>query len=81
MSHDPRSPSDAADHAGPANTDRWSDVMWRLYDAMHDPRRAGGCENCGDTDEFSPDCEAFEVTGRLLCSLCAEDALAGEDDE
>lgn len=38
-----------------------SAMLWRLMDAcLYGP---GGCVMCGDEDEFSPDIEAFEVTG------------------
>jgi hypothetical protein len=35
----------------------------------------GACELCEETD-ISPDVEAFEVTGMILCSLCGADVLA-----
>ena len=41
---------------------------WAFYDAVHD--HSGGCQICGDDDEFSPDVEAFEETGEILCSIC-----------
>lgn len=53
--------------------------LWNLHDACTDPDRSGECQNCGES-EFSPNAEAFEVTGRLLCSLCAEDALAEREE-
>ena len=44
--------------------------LWRLYDAV--TGHLGGCAICGDDDEFSPDIEAFEETGVLICSACFE---------
>jgi hypothetical protein len=43
---------------------------WAFYDAVH--AHSGGCQVCGDNDEFSPDVEAFEETGEILCTLCWE---------
>jgi hypothetical protein len=43
---------------------------WAFYDAVE--AHSGGCQVCGDNDEFSPDVEAFEETGEILCSLCWE---------
>ena len=43
---------------------------WAFYDAVHD--HSGGCQICGDDDEFSPDQEAFDETGEILCSICWE---------
>lgn len=36
------------------------------------------CEDCGEhiDDDFTSLIEAFEVTGRVLCASCAEDAFA-----
>ena len=45
-------------------------TIWRLHDAMQ--FEAGGCAICGDQDEFSPNVEAFEITGKLICSDCWE---------
>jgi len=42
---------------------------WAFYDAVQ--AHSGGCQCCGD-DEFSPDVEAFEETGEILCTLCWE---------
>lgn len=53
--------------------------LWRLYDAVTCSR--GGCAICGDDDEFSPDIEAFEETGVLICSLCFEAQSEAEADE
>ena len=47
-----------------------SAMLWRLHDAMIFAE--GGCAICGDQDEFSPDVEAFEETGKLICSPCFE---------
>jgi hypothetical protein len=44
---------------------------WAFYDAVQ--AHSGGCQCCGDDDEFSPDVEAFEETGELLCSDCWTD--------
>lgn len=47
-----------------------SAMLWRLMDAcLYGP---GGCVMCGEDDEFSPDIEAFETTGKLICSPCFE---------
>ena len=43
---------------------------WAFYDAVE--AHSGGCQVCGDNDEFSPDVEAFEETGEILCTLCWE---------
>jgi formylmethanofuran dehydrogenase subunit E len=32
------------------------------------------CSSCGE-DDFSPNIEAFELTGEILCDLCAEEAF------
>lgn len=56
MSHDPQSPTDAADF----NDD--------------DPDAA--CEECGEfLDATEVNVEAFELTGKLLCAGCAEEAI------
>lgn len=47
-----------------------SAMVWRLYDAMNFAE--GGCSLCGDADEFTPDIEAFELTGKLICTVCFE---------
>jgi hypothetical protein len=54
---------------------------WAFYDAVE--AHSGGCQVCGDNDEFSPDVEAFEETGEILCSLCweADQARAEEADD
>ncbi len=46
-----------------------SDFDWRFMNACLGPSR--GCAICGEA-EFSPDIEAFETTGRLICSDCFE---------
>jgi hypothetical protein len=46
-----------------------SAMVWRLHDAMLVHR--GGCDGCGEA-EFSPDIEAFELTGKLVCPDCFE---------
>ena len=43
---------------------------WAFYDAVH--AHSGGCQSCGDDDEFSPNVEAFEETGEIVCSDCWE---------
>ncbi len=51
---------------------------WAYYDAVQ--AHAGGCTTCGDDDEFSPDVEAFEETGRIVCTPCwASEAAADEE--
>ena len=54
---------------------------WAFYDAVQS--HSGGCQCCGDDDEFSPDVEAFEETGEILCALCweAEQAKAEEAEQ
>lgn len=54
-----------------------SAMLWRLHDAM--VFAEGGCALCGDDDEFSPDIEAFETTGKLICLACFDGME--EDDE
>jgi hypothetical protein len=52
---------------------------WAFYDAVHD--HSGGCAICGDDDEFSPNIEAFEETGTIICDSCFEaqcEALADD---
>ncbi len=77
MSHDPRSPSDAADHdPRPIN---WTQVHWRLHDAMQ-ADRTGCCAHCDEPfEDETPNVEAFEITGQLLCDLCAEAAMEEAD--
>lgn len=48
-----------------------SAMLWRFMDACTNPRGPTGCTICGEA-EFSPDIEAFEATGRLICSECFE---------
>lgn len=31
-----------------------------------------GCQDCGEHD-FSPNIEAFEISGRIVCDECAEE--------
>jgi hypothetical protein len=51
---------------------------WAFYDAVH--AHSGGCQICGDDDEFRPDEEAFNETGEIICGDCweAEQAKAEE---
>lgn len=52
---------------------------WRLMDALlgrtvahlNDPSAPTGCAHCGE-DEFSPNVEAFELSGEVVCDDCAE---------
>lgn len=44
-----------------------SAMVWQLHDAMFAHRV--GCDVCGEV-ECSPDVEAFEMTGKLICSDC-----------
>jgi hypothetical protein len=53
--------------------------VWALFDAME--VHPGGCVICGDDDEFSPDIEAFEETGVLMCSGCFEAQCEDDADE
>jgi len=43
---------------------------WRMYDAV--TAHVGGCQMCGDDDEFAPNVEAFEDTGMIICDACFE---------
>jgi hypothetical protein len=43
---------------------------WAFYDAVH--AHSGGCQACGEDDEFSPNAEAFEETGEIICGDCWE---------
>ena len=47
---------------------------WAFYDAVH--AHSGGCQCCGDDDEFSPNAEAFEETGEIVCDACWDDEQA-----
>ena len=52
----------------------WAKVRWNMHDAMlgRTASGGGGCEHCGETDEFSPNVEAFELSGELVCDDCAD---------
>ena len=54
---------------------------WAFYDAVH--AHPGGCQICSETDEFSPNAEAFEETGEIMCGDCweAEQARAEEAEQ
>lgn len=41
------------------------------------PLKALACPGCGET-HFSPNVEAFELTGKLVCDDCAE--CEGDED-
>ena len=43
---------------------------WAFYDAA--THNGGGCQRCGDDDEFSPVAEAWEDTGEIMCGDCWE---------
>jgi len=60
-----------------SRTDAEHAMLWRLHDAM--VFAEGGCAFCGDQDEFSPDVEAFELTGKLICSVCWEAECEAND--
>jgi hypothetical protein len=50
-------------------------VHERLVHRFEDACMEGGaCERCGE-DEFSPNIEAFEMSGELLCDNCAEEVF------
>lgn len=34
---------------------------------------AESCARCGEDEEFSPNVEAFEISGELVCDDCAEE--------
>jgi hypothetical protein len=54
---------------------------WAFYDAVH--AHSGGCQICSETEEFSPNAEAFEETGEIMCGDCweAEQAKAEEAEQ
>ena len=54
---------------------------WAFYDAVM--ANTGGCQVCFETDEFSPNAEAFEDTGEIVCGDCwqAEQARADEAEQ
>ena len=54
---------------------------WAFYDAVM--ANSGGCQVCCETDEFSPNAEAFEETGEIMCSDCweADQAKAEEAEQ
>jgi hypothetical protein len=52
---------------------------WAFYDAVID--HVGGCQVCGDDDEFSPNAEAFEDTGAIMCDLCFDAQCEGQADD
>jgi hypothetical protein len=43
---------------------------WAFYDAVQP--HPGGCQRCGDDEEFSPNAEAFEETNEIMCGDCWE---------
>jgi hypothetical protein len=45
-----------------------------FYDAVM--ANTDGCQVCCETDEFSPNAEAFEETGEIMCGDCWEDEQA-----
>jgi len=49
-----------------------------LYFFPDQPRMALACKGCGET-HFSPNAEAFETTGKLICDDCFE-AESDDDD-
>lgn len=53
--------------------------VWRMMDAIFDMSRPAGCAVCGEADEFSPNVEAFEVSGKLVCDECAEEIIDAHD--
>ena len=55
-----------------------SAMVWRLHDAMFAHR--GDCDVCGEA-EYSPSLEAFEMTGKLICSDCFDALDANAIDE
>jgi hypothetical protein len=46
-------------------------AMWRLMDACLSPDTPRGCD-CIDDGECGVDQDAFEATGKLICSDCWE---------
>lgn len=56
------------------NVQRNRRVLWQLYDAVMDPTRLPGCSRCGET-EFSPNVEAFELSGEPVCDECADEVF------
>ena len=47
---------------------------WAFYDAVM--ANTDGCQVCCETDEFSPNAEAFEETGEIVCDACWDDEQA-----
>ena len=37
-------------------------------------KHAECCETCGD-DDFSPNVQAFEISGKILCDECADEVF------
>lgn len=56
------------------------ETLWRLHDTMAAPHTPG-CAICGDDDEFSPNVEAFERSGKLICDACADDEETFDEEE
>ena len=54
-------------------------LMWEFYDAVH--AHPGGCEICGDDDEFRPNIEAFEETGKVMCDSCFDAHCEAQADD
>jgi hypothetical protein len=52
---------------------------WAFYDAVH--AHSGGCQICGDDDEFAPNVEAFEETGEIICDACFEEQCEAQADD
>lgn len=51
-----------------------------VYHFPDSPRTALACRDCGET-HYSPNVEAFETTGRLVCDDCYEAETSAEDAE
>ncbi len=67
---------------GPSEGDpAFTDERYNSYCAKCNPKRGkkageypAGCQTCGEED-FSPNIEAFEISGKILCDECAEEVF------
>ena len=47
---------------------------WKDEQQAKKLKEAECCEGCGDND-FSPNIEVFEISGKLLCDECADEVF------
>ena len=52
------------------NTTKYEAVPVKEY--LASLNRPNECETCGE-DDFSPNIEAFEISGQIVCDECAEE--------